>query len=112
MRPYSPCVYIIKCPDTLLVRYVGMTDDPIMRFRSHRFGRQSDVSKWIGELFKNGKSPIIEIVKNFNLKRNDKRQFDKKRDRRIRMSEFETSLIKKYFRAGHPLFNRFGKIAS
>ncbi len=109
----KPCVYIIKCPDTNLVRYVGMTHTPRIRFSAHMGNKTTDVGKWIQSLLENDKMPIFEVVKNFKKMPKGKCSWatDSTCDLTMRMSSHEDRLIKKYLKLKHPLFNKNGNIA-
>lgn len=63
MKKEKPCVYIIKCPDTLNVVYVGQTLCFKTRVTCHLTSTtlNSPIARFITHLKNQGKSPIIEI---------------------------------------------------
>lgn len=59
-------IYILKCPTTQEVRYVGRSRDPKRRFYGHmREEKTASYYKknWIKKLDKQGLKPILEIIK-------------------------------------------------
>jgi len=59
------CIYVLKDPDTELVRYVGKTFSPTRRFYEHlnyNPNYRNKRTNWIGSLAKHCKKPIIEII--------------------------------------------------
>lgn len=56
-------IYILSDPETGLVRYVGKSITPILRFRSHccRAG-ETRRERWIKRLRNRGLKPILEII--------------------------------------------------
>jgi hypothetical protein len=64
-RPWA--IYVLKCPDTLRVRYVGWTINLINRMAVHRYRakktpRKTYCEKWINSLLRQGKKPIMDVV--------------------------------------------------
>jgi predicted GIY-YIG superfamily endonuclease len=59
-------IYILKCPTTQEVRYVGRSREPKRRYYSH-LNEQKTASyykkNWIKKLGKQGLKPILEIIK-------------------------------------------------
>jgi hypothetical protein len=58
-------VYVLRCPDTNAIRYVGYTDYPERRKRSHCSNRptkpKTPVQEWTASLIDAGKCAIFEI---------------------------------------------------
>ena len=65
-------IYILKCPLTDEIKYVGLTISPGLRLRSHlasaKTGRQPNekLSNWINELLSKEIKPVFEIVHTCN----------------------------------------------
>lgn len=58
-------VYLLRCPRTNDVRYVGRTQNPKNRYNSHLgfgAGANNDKHEWICELKGSGLKPIFDIV--------------------------------------------------
>ncbi len=59
-------IYILRCPDTNQVRYVGWTGDAVNRMAVHRYRAKyickTDCEIWVRGLLKDGKEPIKEVV--------------------------------------------------
>ena len=61
-------IYVLKCPITLEVRYVGKSVNPKRRFSQHtntkilKKNKHTRLSRWILKLKKDNKLPIIEII--------------------------------------------------
>ena len=58
-------IYLLRCPVTKLVRYVGSTATPKPRFKAHLKDAQknrTEKQKWILSLQAKGDLPIMEIV--------------------------------------------------
>lgn len=58
-------IYILQCPVTLNVKYVGKTNNVIKRFQSHLASKPNNKSycnKWISSLLKSGEKPIITVI--------------------------------------------------
>lgn len=56
-------IYVLKCPITGHVRYVGKTKNPTTRFRKHlTLKRAVPSSLWIQSLLKKGEKPVFEII--------------------------------------------------
>lgn len=61
MNHYS--VYILRDPNTLAIRYVGMTSYVKTRLHGHIHGRASvKKTEWINSLKKAKKKPIFEVI--------------------------------------------------
>lgn len=63
-------IYILRCPDTSNVRYVGCTQFPTHREREHCIHAitipKSPLQVWLKELRSTQKMPVFEIVDSFN----------------------------------------------
>jgi len=58
-------IYVLKCPDTGLVRYVGKTFDIKSRLKEHfnpSLKERSRRSSWLKSVLYSGKKPIFEII--------------------------------------------------
>lgn len=58
-------IYILQDPVTLEVRYVGKSNNPIRRFKSHLWDRPKCTSysyRWIQKLLKQSLKPIMTII--------------------------------------------------
>lgn len=59
-------VYVLRCPDTGTVRYVGCTTQPVLRERHHCrhtiYEPKTKAQAWIKQLQEEGKRPVFEIV--------------------------------------------------
>lgn len=60
-------IYILRCPDTLRVRYVGWTVNLTNRMAVHRYRakkklRHTYCERWIGKLLRQDKAPLSEVV--------------------------------------------------
>ena len=88
-------VYFLRCPDTLVAVYVGLTSNPKSRERAHLTTTNSCLKKslWITELRSKGKKPILDVVLG---------PFSRSHGLAV-----ETSLIEKHMRYG---FNLNGDI--
>lgn len=59
----SVYIYVIKCPTTNLVRYVGKTNNPKERFRKHLCEKKhTKKCWWIYNLKQEGLKPLFEII--------------------------------------------------
>lgn len=59
------CVYVLRCPDSMEVRYVGVTRRPKKLLGQHiREGRAGRTRRcnWLRSLEVNGKTPVFEVV--------------------------------------------------
>lgn len=60
------CVYVLRDPDTLAIRYVGRTSNARSRVRQHapknRRHARTVCGKWLIRLAAFGKSPLFEVV--------------------------------------------------
>jgi len=60
-------IYVLKCPITLEIKYVGKADNVNKRLRNHinraRRGEVGWKNNWIRQLLKQNLEPIIEILK-------------------------------------------------
>lgn len=64
-RAIPICVYVLRCPDSMDVRYVGVTKEPKRRLARHiteARSRKTHRHNWIMSLVDKGKRPIFEIV--------------------------------------------------
>lgn len=63
---YMHYIYILRCPDTNDVRYVGCTQYPKIRERNHCLHTINEpktrVQAWLKTLREQGKPPVFEIV--------------------------------------------------
>lgn len=58
-------IYVLRCPDTNAVRYVGTSRNAAYRNHSHcarKCNRRSPVNDWTSSLAEQGKQPIFEVV--------------------------------------------------
>jgi len=59
-------IYILRCPDTRAVRYVGITTHPAIREKEHCIYAinkpKTKVQCWLIELRQQNKAPIFEVV--------------------------------------------------
>ncbi len=76
-------IYVLKDPDTQLVRYIGKTGDIKQRFRGHIYeATHSDYSdspcshknNWIRKIIDSGKMPIIEAIEEITYERCNERE--------------------------------------
>lgn len=59
-------IYCLKDPDGDCIRYVGKTNNKRIRFNNHRSDssrRRTHKEKWIYSLISQGKSPVMQILK-------------------------------------------------
>lgn len=62
-------IYILRCPFTLQVKYVGKTNNPRMRLKQHKSDSRTKICKlksWIISLKKKGALPVLEIIETCN----------------------------------------------
>lgn len=85
-------IYTLSCPKTGDIKYVGKSNNPILRFRKHL--QRSDNNKlkndWISMLISDNQKPILNIIEEVNL-------YDWK--------DKEKFYISKYRNLGYELFN-------
>lgn len=58
-------VYVLECPVTKCVRYVGSTNNPMSRYMSHLTNARNKndaKSVWIRRLIRDGKYPVLRII--------------------------------------------------
>ena len=56
-------IYVLKCPDSGAVRYVGKTNNIKKRMSSHLSTRSRlRSSRWIQKLIASGKKPVIDVI--------------------------------------------------
>ena len=59
-------IYILRCPDSKIIRYVGWTVDLVNRLAVHRYRartkRKTYCERWINGLLTAGKEPDVEVV--------------------------------------------------
>lgn len=58
-------IYVLMCPDTLQIRYVGKATGLRGRYKNHcQFRRKPSCfrERWINKLIRNGKFPIIDLI--------------------------------------------------
>lgn len=87
-------IYILECPISSKVVYVGETSNINVRYNSHKWGNTTDSQakkSWTNGLKEKGLSPIMKIVD----------EAETKRDALIK----ESQLIDKYLAEGLKLFN-------
>ena len=65
-------IYVLKDPDTHIVKYVGRSVQPDTRYRQHIFSAKKDgpkdsKSSWIRSLLNKNKKPILEIIDECSL---------------------------------------------
>lgn len=69
MNSITTYIYIMQCPQTLDVRYVGKTNNPSLRKRSHLWhslkGR-THCSRWVKNLSDRGFMPIFTVIDQIN----------------------------------------------
>src|SRR4051812_4156893 len=68
-------IYILKDPETNLIRYVGQTINPKLRYRNHLKGnkyRNTHTTNWIQNLLNKDLKPIIEIIDTCKIEELDK----------------------------------------
>lgn len=61
-------IYILKCPTSNDIRYVGQSIDPNVRYRRHICESKRNKNKghkydWINSLLNNNLKPVLEIIK-------------------------------------------------
>jgi group I intron endonuclease len=59
-------IYVLKCPRTNEVRYVGKSNDPKRRYYGHMRTDKTACSykkNWVQSLLKQGLKPVLEIIK-------------------------------------------------
>lgn len=63
-------IYVLKCPDTKEVRYVGKSNNPEQRLKAHN-NKARDIGtykrNWINKLRVDGKKPIFEIIEEVDI---------------------------------------------
>lgn len=57
-------IYGLRCPVTGIIRYVGKTNDPVVRLRFHRdgHGKAPKCKSWIQSIQRLGYQPLLEIL--------------------------------------------------
>jgi hypothetical protein len=63
-------IYTLCDPDTLMVRYVGKTNNPRHRLAQHLLEKKKDNShkaRWIKKLKREGKKPILQIIEEVDM---------------------------------------------
>lgn len=56
-------IYVLKCPTTGAIRYVGKTDNAVNRLRTHLATKsRCHRSYWVQSLLKQGLKPILEVI--------------------------------------------------
>lgn len=100
-KVYRKCVYELRHPDTDVPVYVGVTVEPYYRFHEHKAPstlksqKHSKLHLWIKALIKEGKLPVMKIVKDLPMSFTRKQMIEAER---IHM----TNVMKT-----HKLFNLF-----
>lgn len=65
-------IYVLKCPKTDVVRYVGKANKPKERYSAHMFsGNRTQSSykrNWIDSLKREGLKPVLEVIKEVPIK--------------------------------------------
>lgn len=63
------CIYAIKCPDTNIIKYIGLTTTGVTRlyghwrdFKSNKTGKIIRIKAWIRKLKSNGKKFTVEYL--------------------------------------------------
>lgn len=63
-------IYVLRCPETNRVRYVGKSNNPKQRYNAHlkasKEGRKYRVCRWIFKLLNDNTKPILEIIESCN----------------------------------------------
>lgn len=63
-------IYVLRCPITNEIRYVGKTNNPLQRFKAHN-NKARDVNtykrNWINSLRKEGLKPVFEIIEECSI---------------------------------------------
>lgn len=62
-------IYVLKCPFTLIVKYVGKTNNPQLRWNQHKSDSRTKICKlksWIISLKRKNTLPIFEIIDTCN----------------------------------------------
>ncbi|WP_395762368.1 GIY-YIG nuclease family protein [Elizabethkingia anophelis] len=76
-------VYLLKCPLTNVVKYVGVSMNPKVRYRAHLNGFDNKAKcEWIQSLKSEGLLPVMEIVESC--------------DKRVEVGAIENKYIKLY----------------
>jgi len=68
--PKRGCIYVLRCPTTNSIRYVGSATNVMTRYTTHlagggyhmERGRGNAKDIWIAELLSVGKFPVLEVV--------------------------------------------------
>ena len=63
-------IYLLRCPKTNEVKYVGKANDPKSRYYSHMRNGRTEIShkrNWINSLKKEGLFPILDIIKKVSI---------------------------------------------
>lgn len=55
-------IYTLSCPESGLVRYVGKSDNPKLRFNSHKYEKIGKKYAWIKSVLNQGLNPVLEII--------------------------------------------------
>jgi predicted GIY-YIG superfamily endonuclease len=67
MTPNKTYIYVLCDPDSLLVRYVGKSDNPKKRFSGHIKDKyDSYKTRWIKSLKLQNKLPVLKIIEKIN----------------------------------------------
>lgn len=61
-------IYVLKDPRTGDVRYVGLTNNPAIRYQQHLQSSSGDKQSWIAELSSEGIRPLLEIIETVETK--------------------------------------------
>ena len=63
-------IYVLRCPDSKEVRYVGKTNNPEQRLKAHN-NKARDIGtykrNWINKLRQENKKPIFEIIEETDI---------------------------------------------
>lgn len=70
-------IYALVCPYTKNIKYIGQSININKRYKEHlRANAKYPVYKWIKELKKNGKNPILKIIKLADKERLDQLEIE------------------------------------
>ena len=62
-KPKDKGIYVLSCPDTGEIRYIGQTQDAVKRYAGHRAESGNGAkARWVAELKAQGKLPKMTMV--------------------------------------------------
>jgi GIY-YIG catalytic domain-containing protein len=99
------CVYVIVCPLTNKVMYVGQTHTPNARFQAHMYTNKSAISFWVQEMLACGHEPIFKKVKVFKYPKRENGSLSIINMTNSLMAA-EKQIILKYSKIGQAIFNK------